>query len=309
MQNHIKITNNFDKLRVQKMNVLKYHDSLSRRQPLHGFTLIELLVVIAIIALLLSIVVPSLRKARELASEMICKNRIRQVGLAGLLYLDDNDTKFPWPRDMLHNWSFNTHMWSRMRCAWHDASLHPSTMSGSLWPYLEATKVNVCPVFDQLARLGRAVGHENCTVPMEPQFSYSMNAFLGGGQVNTGGIVYPGGVTKSSDVERSPSQVAYFAEESMWLIQREDGTYLSSDAFNDNVLMVKGPGFPDTFPSGQDPTPYADALASFHRTSDPGRNFGQSHVFYLDGHVGHAWPLDSFHETWVKRGNWKLSDR
>jgi prepilin-type N-terminal cleavage/methylation domain-containing protein len=47
-----------------------------------GFTLIELLVVIAIIALLLAIVIPSLRKAREYAKKIICKSDLHQISVA-----------------------------------------------------------------------------------------------------------------------------------------------------------------------------------------------------------------------------------
>ena len=62
-----------------------------------GFTLIELLVVVAIIGILLAIVIPALTKAKEIARELICKTNIRQYGLVGTLYLEDNDFKFPWP--------------------------------------------------------------------------------------------------------------------------------------------------------------------------------------------------------------------
>lgn len=58
-----------------------------------GFTLIELLVVIAIIALLLSILMPALGKAKEVAMRIRCGNRLRQWGLAIQMYATDSDGK------------------------------------------------------------------------------------------------------------------------------------------------------------------------------------------------------------------------
>ncbi len=55
-----------------------------------GFTLIELLVVIAIIALLLSIIVPSLKRAKEVASSKVCLSYVKQWGLIVKMYTDDN---------------------------------------------------------------------------------------------------------------------------------------------------------------------------------------------------------------------------
>jgi len=54
-----------------------------------AFTLIELLVVIAIIALLISLLLPSLGTARNTARDVICKNNLRQIGLAISMYLDN----------------------------------------------------------------------------------------------------------------------------------------------------------------------------------------------------------------------------
>ena len=59
-----------------------------------GFTLIELLVVISIIALLISILMPALSKAREQAKAAICMTQLKQWGLCFAMYMDDNDEKF-----------------------------------------------------------------------------------------------------------------------------------------------------------------------------------------------------------------------
>lgn len=71
---------------------------LSPRHNHHGqkaFTLVELLIVIGIIALLISILLPSLARARQQAQAIVCLNNLRQIGTGVLMYTQDNNGYFP----------------------------------------------------------------------------------------------------------------------------------------------------------------------------------------------------------------------
>lgn len=61
-----------------------------------GFTLIELLVVISIIALLIAILLPALRNARDAARTMRCMSNLRQMALGMELHADEANGRYPW---------------------------------------------------------------------------------------------------------------------------------------------------------------------------------------------------------------------
>ena len=110
-----------------------------------GFTLIELLVVIAIIAILAAILFPVFAKAREKARQASCLSNIKQIALAGLMYLQDYDEKFPG-----HG------------CVWNDpwgmsGRVPPETCyAAKIYPYMKNLQIFKCPSDLDYAEPGRS---------------------------------------------------------------------------------------------------------------------------------------------------------
>ena len=76
---------------------------MKRRISRSGFTLIELLVVIAIIALLAAILFPVFASAREKARSIACLSNQKQIGLAVIQYVQDNDERYPQEHPFTNN--------------------------------------------------------------------------------------------------------------------------------------------------------------------------------------------------------------
>jgi prepilin-type N-terminal cleavage/methylation domain-containing protein len=70
-------------------------DARPRTRRPSAFTLVELLVVIGIIALLISILLPSLNRAREQANRIKCASNLRQIAMTAIMYANTNRGRFP----------------------------------------------------------------------------------------------------------------------------------------------------------------------------------------------------------------------
>jgi prepilin-type N-terminal cleavage/methylation domain-containing protein/prepilin-type processing-associated H-X9-DG protein len=72
-------------------------ETRSAKPPGLAFTLIELLVVIGIIAILASLLLPALSRAKESGRSATCRSNMRQISLGMTLYTDESDDFLPWP--------------------------------------------------------------------------------------------------------------------------------------------------------------------------------------------------------------------
>jgi prepilin-type N-terminal cleavage/methylation domain-containing protein/prepilin-type processing-associated H-X9-DG protein len=126
-----------------------------------AFTLVELLVVIGIIALLIAILLPALRKAKEQANRVACGSNLRQLGTAFVMYTLDNKGLFPGP-----GVSYRTDDWVYWYWGLNDKRLNDSRIAPYLGKAFNA-KVFQCPSDDPKTH-----------TPGSYQFSYTVNGYI-----------------------------------------------------------------------------------------------------------------------------------
>ena len=262
-----------------------------------GFTLIELLVVIAIIALLLSIMMPALNKAKEIARAVICKSNMHQSGLAVLGYIADTDA-FPHPAFWLSkNYLYQDYLpaGSHYLCNWHNSDLRPD---GLLADYVGDGSMLRCETWAMKARQG---GHPSCPsgLPIDPQFSFAMNGYLGfhgapyAWQTDFTSIsataawpdLFAGGVLKPGQVKSAFQTVLITEEANFDLPGLSPSLY-----YTDNV----------TFPANMNGLtsitgivpPYSGVIAPIHGGRGDNYEGGKGNVVMFDGSVRTVDPRD-----------------
>jgi len=159
-----------------------------------------------------------------------------------------------------------------VNCNWHDESTnldrHPE-LAGVLWPYLRGLGIHLCSTFDVVAREMSCQRCRGATIPVKPQYGYTMNSYLNGDAWDSVPAQYQ---TKIKDIRKEtqvkePANTFYFSEENSWAIPG-----ISAAGINDNNLRST-------------PAANTDAFATFHRAPGRDKNLGFANAVFVDGHV------------------------
>lgn len=271
-----------------------------------AFTLPELLAVVAIMAVVISILLPALNKARDAAKDVVCRANIASIGKAQLSYAAANkghytiSTEWVWGKDRYPNGT-KVPIGPGGLGQQLDPTVVKNIEVGTLWSYHGVLDAFVCPV--AMDKLPKQSWWTNPNMVR----SYVQNGEAGAAASkewsDKGWTEQERGATL-----RNPSEFAVFVEENTFAVQ--GWNTFNGNGMNDALFRLQ-------------PFDY-DILGSFHNTNpqlgppingtyyspnDPLAS-GDSHAFLADGHVervkykgrivGGTWNNTSFSRMWCK---------
>lgn len=237
---------------------------MRKKQHNPAFTLIELLVVISIIALLISILVPALSKAKAQARKAVCSSNIRQLIFANSGYaVENNDCYVPAAKNIMTN----LHRWHGQRI--DDQSPFDPRLS-PLRKYLGDGEVKLCPEFRKYyTDAGQDANFEaGCG-------GYGYNDQYIGGRLDVMDYSSACNSTARSSQVRHPTETIMFADSAY--LKNIDGTLtLIEYSFIHPPIWANYVNDLASFPAGYEPRP--DPTIHF-------RHLGKANLGWTDGHV------------------------
>ncbi len=238
------------------------------RRPLHGFTLVELLVVISIIALLISLLLPALAKAKDAADTVACSANLRAIDQAAIIYAQDFQDQ-PVPTDTITA---------------VDGNRYASPTQGLvIWPAI-LMMAGIVPT-----QYGSLDGNTAYHLPQQSTIFYDpgdMNSYSGGG--STGGVygiaAYQYNIMQSGGKITPVGYVTAYGINGGWLDARYNPNYPNSPftTLHRNVTAAVYPASPAWYNPWQQPgigniqqSPAQPTISSF-------RNPGNDVYFFDD---------------------------
>jgi prepilin-type N-terminal cleavage/methylation domain-containing protein/prepilin-type processing-associated H-X9-DG protein len=184
-------------------NLTDTNQALHEHRRSEGFTLIELLVVIAIIAILASMLLPALSRAKARGQGASCASNSKQLQLCWMLYsLDFNDTIVPNAIDDSHAWIDGSG--SALAYDLPGATNIATIQRGLLFQYNKQVKIYACPGQQRVEVISR-----NGLLPLSPARSFSISGQMHGGSWNGTDVdsIFLGANPKTAAAYRKTSQI------------------------------------------------------------------------------------------------------